>query len=230
MSGDRQPDRQTSDARRLADYAMAFSLLGDIAEAGTEARAAERILNMFAALCAPGHTTYVCCREEGPGETESCGIITVPPRDVPAVEADALRAIEGRWRRTASGRGFTLRIDDAHGTVGIIEVDDVALPGAIEHYVNLGLDLVSVCALAITNARTFDRLQRTLADLNRALAEVKSLRGLLPICAACKRIRDDAGAWSEVETYVAKHSEAEFTHGICPECSIKLYGFSIPDE
>jgi hypothetical protein len=52
---------------------------------------------------------------------------------------------------------------------------------------------------------------------------VKSLSGLLPICAGCKQIRDDKGYWSQVESYVQKHSEATFTHGLCPDCIKKWY-------
>ncbi len=60
-------------------------------------------------------------------------------------------------------------------------------------------------------------------ELKRALAEVRTLSGLLPICAACKKIRDDRGYWSQIEEYISRHSEAEFTHGICPECAKRLY-------
>jgi len=59
------------------------------------------------------------------------------------------------------------------------------------------------------------------ADLQAALAEVKQLSGLLPICAWCKRIRDDEGSWQQIETYITVHSEADFTHGICPDCARK---------
>lgn len=55
-------------------------------------------------------------------------------------------------------------------------------------------------------------------------AEVKTLSGLLPICAACKKIRDDKGYWNQIESYIHKHSDAEFSHGICPECKEELYG------
>ena len=56
-----------------------------------------------------------------------------------------------------------------------------------------------------------------------ALKNIKTLRGLLPICASCKKIRDDKGYWNGLETYIHQHTEAEFTHGICPECMQKLY-------
>lgn len=60
--------------------------------------------------------------------------------------------------------------------------------------------------------------------LQEALATIKTLSGMLPICSSCKNIRDDQGYWEEVELYVKKHSTAEFTHGICPACCKKLYG------
>jgi PAS domain S-box-containing protein len=60
-------------------------------------------------------------------------------------------------------------------------------------------------------------------ELQQALASVKSLSGLLPICASCKKIRDDEGYWKQIEAYISSHSEATFTHGLCPECFHKLY-------
>ena len=60
-------------------------------------------------------------------------------------------------------------------------------------------------------------------QLQKALAEVKTLRGIIPICMICKQIRDDKGYWEEVEVYVHKHSEANFSHGICPNCLKKKF-------
>lgn len=62
-----------------------------------------------------------------------------------------------------------------------------------------------------------------LRDLQAALTDVHALSGLIPICASCKKVRDDEGYWQQVESYVTAHSEAEFTHGICPDCVAKLY-------
>ncbi|HOW56821.1 MAG TPA: PAS domain S-box protein [Smithellaceae bacterium] len=59
--------------------------------------------------------------------------------------------------------------------------------------------------------------------LQKSLDEIKTLRGIVPICASCKKIRDDRGYWNQVEKYVSEHSEAEFSHSICPECVKKLY-------
>jgi hypothetical protein len=59
--------------------------------------------------------------------------------------------------------------------------------------------------------------------LDQALARVKILSGLLPICASCKRIRDDQGYWSQIESYLRRHTEADFSHGLCPDCVVRLY-------
>lgn len=60
-------------------------------------------------------------------------------------------------------------------------------------------------------------------ELQAAISEIKQLKGILPICASCKRIRDDKGYWHQVEVYVSKHTEAEFSHGLCPECVKKMH-------
>jgi CheY-like chemotaxis protein len=76
-------------------------------------------------------------------------------------------------------------------------------------------------------ARDKERMEREretlIHELQESLARVKTLSGLLPICASCKKIRDDQGYWAAVEVYVERHSEAEFTHGICPDCAKRLY-------
>ncbi|MFI5295266.1 MAG: hypothetical protein ACHQ0Y_09610 [Thermodesulfovibrionales bacterium] len=69
----------------------------------------------------------------------------------------------------------------------------------------------------------FDERRNLINKLENAVKEIKQLSGLLPICASCKKIRDDKGCWNQIETYISKHSEAEFTHSICPECAKKLY-------
>jgi hypothetical protein len=72
-------------------------------------------------------------------------------------------------------------------------------------------------------------LEATNRQLQTALSEVRELRGLLPICAACKKIRNDEGAWDQIEVYISRHTDAQFTHGICPECSVQLYGDLLPE-
>ena len=65
--------------------------------------------------------------------------------------------------------------------------------------------------------------ERLILELQKALTEVKTLSGFLPICASCKMIRDDAGYWNQIESYIKTHSNVEFSHSLCPECAEKLY-------
>lgn len=65
--------------------------------------------------------------------------------------------------------------------------------------------------------------ERLMSELQRALGDVKTLKGLLPICSHCKKIRDDKGYWNQIELYVRKHSDASFTHSICPDCAKDFY-------
>lgn len=65
--------------------------------------------------------------------------------------------------------------------------------------------------------------EKLIKDLQETLEKVRILSGMLPICANCKKIRDDKGYWNQIESYIQDHSEAEFSHGICPECAKTLY-------
>jgi len=68
--------------------------------------------------------------------------------------------------------------------------------------------------------------ERLIGELQKTLGEVKTLRGFLPICSSCKKIRSDEGSWQQIESYIRDHSDAEFSHGICPDCAKALY----PDQ
>lgn len=97
----------------------------------------------------------------------------------------------------------------------------------------LGLVALAVLFLFGVRVRTWQLVRRE-RELERAVADaqssVKTLRGLIPICASCKNIRDDRGSWNQLEAYVREHSEAQFSHGICPACAQKLYPqFTLPD-
>jgi PAS domain S-box-containing protein len=88
-----------------------------------------------------------------------------------------------------------------------------------------GLPLASIGVVRDITQRKHNEEQRNIliSDLQKALSEVKTLQGLLPICAHCKNIRDDKGYWNKIESYIHKHSGVDFTHGICPECAKKYY-------
>lgn len=92
------------------------------------------------------------------------------------------------------------------------------------------VELLARVASALTLKREMDcrkereaDLRRINEDLQQALKEVKVLRGLIPICASCKKIRNDSGLWQQIEEYIGEHTEAEFSHGICKPCIKKLY-------
>lgn len=86
------------------------------------------------------------------------------------------------------------------------------------------IELTSILTSKITESeRLRKELEDTVKKLEAAMSEVKTLSGLLPICASCKDIRDDKGYWSQIESYIRDHSEISFSHSICPKCAKKLY-------
>ncbi|MBK7190467.1 MAG: PAS domain-containing protein [bacterium] len=75
----------------------------------------------------------------------------------------------------------------------------------------------------LTVAIDITERQQTVRELRAALAEIRELQGILPICAGCKKIRNDSGYWEQVETYIELHTRAQFSHGMCPDCMVRLY-------
>jgi DNA-binding response OmpR family regulator len=100
------------------------------------------------------------------------------------------------------------------------------LDAGANDYLAKPFDVGELCARVEVGRRMLE-MQAALSDkvgeLRQALDEIKTLRGILPICANCKRIRDDHGYWNQVEVYIRDHTEVEFSHGICPECIKVLY-------
>jgi len=89
-----------------------------------------------------------------------------------------------------------------------------------------GLTLYRTLRYAIERKQEETEREHLITELQKALAEVKTLSGLLPICSGCKKIRDDHGYWNRIESFISEHSDAEFSHGICPECAQKYF----PDQ
>jgi hypothetical protein len=89
-------------------------------------------------------------------------------------------------------------------------------------FVKLGFYVVFLIALSRIR-KGIQKEKQINEELTHALREVKQLSGLLPICASCKKIRDDKGYWTILEAYIQDHSKAQFSHGICPDCVKKLY-------
>lgn len=93
-------------------------------------------------------------------------------------------------------------------------------------FILLLMALISwILALAVEKRKkaTVDR-EKLIEELQEAVDNIKTLSGLVPICASCKKIRDDQGYWNQIESYIEKHSDAQFSHGICQECAEELYG------
>jgi NO-binding membrane sensor protein with MHYT domain len=113
----------------------------------------------------------------------------------------------------------------ARGTIEVTTLGGDAIALATCFVLAMAIVTSLVDRRVLAERERADERQRTLiGQLQEAFAEVKTLRGLLPICANCKRIRSDSGAWEQVESYVRARTHAEFSHAICPDCMTRLYG------
>ncbi len=114
----------------------------------------------------------------------------------------------------------------AHIEAGFSTLDGAIIPYLFTGYRFIQNDqnyLIGV-GLDISERVQLDAEKESLIiKLQESLSKVKRLSGLLPICASCKNIRDDKGYWNQIESYISEHSEAEFSHGLCPDCAKKLY-------
>jgi PAS domain-containing protein len=142
------------------------------------------------------------CYESRPGalcHTEDCPLQQViNGKDEVTIESAKYTTLKGDNTFIISARPFK----DADGK----------LLGIVESFQNI------TARITAENAKA-----DLIDDLQEALDRVNVLGGLLPICASCKKIRDDKGYWNQIETYIRDHSEAEFSHGICPDCAKELY-------
>jgi len=109
---------------------------------------------------------------------------------------------------------------------------DLAAPGALSDVALVFACANLVGAITAWQMHRASRLQyaalmrekAALVDLQQAMDEIRTLRGIIPICASCKQVRTDAGDWKQVEAYVRDHSHADFSHGLCPTCATTIYG------
>lgn len=135
------------------------------------------------------------------------------------LRAPETQAAVDRQMATASDEGILF--ETVHhrrdGSVFSVEVSSCGVSIAGERV------LLSIIRDVTDRKRAEAEREQLISQLNAALASVKTLRGFIPICAACKKIRDDAGYWQSVEVYVRERTEAEFSHGLCPECAARYY-------
>lgn len=136
------------------------------------------------------------------------------------------RSAHRDYIRGFSEAGVTNRAMGASQSVSGLRADGEEFPieASISQVETSGQKLYTVILRDITDRRRAEtEREQLIVQLQDALAKIKMLTGLLPICANCKKIRDKEGAWNDLEVYLRIHSEAEFTHGICPDCARRLY-------
>lgn len=111
----------------------------------------------------------------------------------------------------------------SHESPGDLDRAQAAGVGAFLIKPPRGPELDRAIRIAVARHADLMELRRLNAELRKALAEIKTLSGLLPICSACKKVRDDAGYWNQIETFIAVRTTAQFTHSLCPECLPKYF-------
>jgi membrane-bound metal-dependent hydrolase YbcI (DUF457 family) len=134
------------------------------------------------------------------------------------------------WKFFLGGFGLVLLgtlvdITDNFGTLNrFILIGDTVYQALIEKFFGylLGFIFIAVGILSCI-PRIIELQNRRKKELKNANRKIKILSGFFPICVSCKKLRDDKGFWNQIESYIREHSEAEFSHGICPECAKKLY-------
>ena len=216
----------------ISQYAMAFDLLTRIAHAATEKEVIDNILQVFDLLFSPRTLFYAALNHDR--QVGRVYFLSPLKEAVPAIQA-RLSGFSRRYAWTDSGNGFQIMIRYNQTDLGVLEIDDVQFPDEKERYLSLSLSITEVCGLAIENAKRYqfirdpeDQLRTEKEKLEKALSEVKTLSGLIPICSHCKKIRDDKGYWNQVEAYISQHSDAKFSHGICQDCLQLHYADYMP--
>ena len=134
------------------------------------------------------------------------------------INALAVAATEAALSTGKEQPAYEVEILDSHGSPVWLEVSErpYTEEGQVAGIIGVARD--------ITGRKTAEaEREKLIGELQVALANIKTLRGFLPICASCKKIRDDKGYWNQIESYLHEHADVEFSHGICPSCAEKLY-------
>jgi len=209
---------ETADQQNPADYAMALDLLSELPRSETEEIVIDRIEYVLSMLFAPIEYHLLIITD---GKADK--LRSYQPTKTKEEVIERLMMIDRSYGVTEDGAGFFFKVGESDNTIAVIELTACTQRESVQHYLNLCLSIRGIVALAIMNARIFSDNLETTRKLQEALENVKVLRGLIPICSYCKQIRTDKGAWQAVEEYVSSHSEAVFSHGICPQCIEKHF-------
>jgi PAS domain S-box-containing protein len=133
------------------------------------------------------------------------------------------RKRELAWKEASSN--FQQKIDfKARGRVANVTCKDGSICIVEIYGANFGEENNLIVCIDITEREKHKQEKEAIIhDLNQALLEVDTLRGILPICSFCKKIRDDKGDWEQIDMYISKHLQADISHSVCPECMKKYY-------
>jgi len=148
---------------------------------------------------------------------DSFPLLNIPPDEDPRLHPRNQCIYQGY------GSVALVPIRNKHRFVGLIQFNDRRKGRFTLTTIEILEAIASRIGEALMRKQAEKALQEKVEELRQALDQIKTLRGIVPICASCKKIRDDQGYWNQVEVYVSSRTEAEFTHGICPECAKKLY-------
>jgi hypothetical protein len=214
--------------RRLkSDYAMLLDFMLQLGDSFSEKETVQRLIDLLYLLVAPQRVFFQAYKENTP-------LYTWPEGEPLPDEMENIKKIMPSKKEPIlwddESRSFMIRLAYHGETVGMVYVQGLSFPEYKDQYMELAGFIQNIAGLAISHARQFDRLNEIAEELNNekeklksAVENVKQLRGLLPICSYCKKIRVDEGYWMQLEMYLRDHADLEFSHGLCPDCLKKLY-------
>jgi len=159
----------TNTNRRISDYAMVLDLMASLTRATTEAEVIDGILELFVMICAPTSLAYVPFIDGNPGNLRSC---LSSPVINEKLQHNLVNLAEG-YAWTDSGNGFLLRITYLDEVVGVLALDGMAFPEYKDHYLNLALNVVDMCSLAVANARKYDEIRQAEESLRQQTLELQ---------------------------------------------------------
>ncbi len=120
------------------------------------------------------------------------------------------------------GNGETIKIATSRNSFGSVSIEG-KLDDVPDDLLSIMRNAVRMLAIILENRMQEEEREKLINELQEALKEIKTLRGILPLCSFCKKIRDDKGYWEQVDVYIHKHSQADISHSICPECAKEHY-------
>lgn len=208
-------------SRQLADYTMTFDMFPQFSELVSTDSVIQHAFLMFMTLTAASKMAFIPLHDSASSQDI---VFHGAAYESELLNVD-IQKTEENITPTKLDTGFILKITASNRLLGLIEVTGIPFANHFKHYSDLAVYVGQMYALALSNAIHFEELsqqssilKKRTVELESALSEINSLRGIIPICSYCKKIRDDQSSWHKLETYITKHSDAVFSHGVCPHC------------